>query len=1325
MKRLFPLLLVLGQSIVFSLHAADQRMNDDTGTTVQKNPAMAANLQGFLVLCWEDYRDGSPRIYGQIVSPKGQRIRTNLLLTPTTAGKKVRPRVAVSERGEFALVWEDSSTTGNDVYVRWFAANGVALTSAIKVNSVTGAGRMNPAVAVDYNENTIVCWQDSREGAATEVYLQRFDYLYRASGSNLRINSEARGAQQAPAVATGYNNEFIVVWEDGRDYTPPTGTYAIYAQRYSAQGTPIEGNVLVSHHAAGAPMASRPSVALQFNGDYMVSWQYGAMPSVYARFVSATNHALDKEFRVPDATAGDPIEVAQMSCISPRLSNGYVIAFAAQSTSLINIYTRSFDHAGNPEGAHVRRSETASSKNATCLAIGMEGIHTLAWADMRNGHSDIYGNWYGARVPLNVTAGSGFNGRVPLTWDPPYGREDITKYTISRATSNSGPFVQVAAVDLTLRGSHGAIMRDWLDTAVSNGATYYYKVAADAAGTDGPSRIVSAIPNAEGQRLNSLWAVTEPTIDGVINPMEWYDARKIDIVTSRSKVAIELLVKNNQNTLYIAVDDTVDTFIDGNNQLDIVYDFNNNEAWPATLPGNEGAIIVNSVGGWFTGYAGEYPNHLTFATPVALPTLPAKISVASGHVQYELAIPVANAAGRTMGFAIWINDPGHFYPYHYGYAAEWPFGFLWESAKALGKLHLALPTTVVSGFVVTNTKDSGAGSLRQALKEADEHAGVDSVLFRIPLSDPGYDAATGTWTIRPTSNPLNLFYTGTIVYGASQSRFIGYDVNPNGPEIVIDGTAIPDSWAVGLLGNENTLQGLVLNNFTSTLLKLDGDGNKIMGCYLGTDASGMQRKGNTRTAIICSSASYNIIGGLDPSQRNIIAGLRSIAIQLENASRYNQILGNYIGLKRTGDDTLKGGIGVMILSHCSGNIIGPGNVLSGHVTEGVALHGRGCDSTRIIGNRIGTSADGRMALGNSTGVAVYDSAAFAFIGGAQVGDRNLISGNRKGILLGSIWSTFCTVQGNHIGVGPAGDTPLPNSDYGVFITSAINIIGGLEPGQGNVVSANGRAGFYMGQGAVDNKVAGNFIGTDSSGTVALPNGTLGVFMGYGANHNLIGPGNHIAFNGECGVRVMEPATAFNTITQNRIYQNGYIGIELQAGNQRLAAPTITGMSPVSGTAPPNSVVEIFSTQDDEGDIFEASVTADADGRFVWNGMPAGPVVTATATDAAGNTSEFSRGVTTRVRQETTQAPVEYALLQNHPNPFNPSTTIRFGVREAGRVRIELFDLIGRSVAVLLDQTCESGWHEIKYRNNTLSSGVYFYKIHINEFSAIKKMILLQ
>jgi len=206
---------------------------------------------------------------------------------------------------------------------------------------------------------------------------------------------------------------------------------------------------------------------------------------------------------------------------------------------------------------------------------------------------------------------------------------------------------------------------------------------------------------------------------------------------------------------------------------------------------------------------------------------------------------------------------------------------------------------------------------------------------------------------------------------------------------------------------------------------------------------------------------------------------------------------------------------------------------------------------------------------------------------------------------------------------------------------------------------------------------------------------------------------------------MEPATAFNTITQNRIYQNGYIGIELQAGNQRLAAPTITGMSPVSGTAPPNSVVEIFSTQDDEGDIYEASVTADAEGRFVWNGRPAGPVVTATATDAAGNTSEFSRGVTTRVQQGTIQAPVEYALLQNHPNPFNPSTTIKFGVREAGRVRIELFDLLGRSVAMLVDQPCESGWHEIKYRNTTLSSGVYFYKIQINEFSATKKMVLLQ
>jgi hypothetical protein len=295
----------------------------------------------------------------------------------------------------------------------------------------------------------------------------------------------------------------------------------------------------------------------------------------------------------------------------------------------------------------------------------------------------------------------------------------------------------------------------------------------------------------------------------------------------------------------------------------------------------------------------------------------------------------------------------------------------------------------------------------------------------------------------------------------------------------------------------------------------------------------------------------------------------------------------------------------------------------------------------------------------------------------------------------------------------------------VMIAAHDNTIGGKEPGEGNVISCNGRNGLHLMEMALANRVEGNFIGTDTTGTMALPNANCGVLIGYGASNNIIGSCNRIAYNGEDGVRVLELASRFNTITQNRIYSNAGLGIDLQGGNEDLVAPTITGLSPVVGTAPANSIVEIFSTLDSEGDLFEATVTADAGGHFIWNGTAAGPVVTATATDGAGNTSAFSHGLQTRVLPVATRTPVEYALLQNHPNPFNPSTTIRFGVKESGRVRIELYDILGRSVATLMDRESEAGWYEITYQNRNLSSGVYFYRIQMNGFSAVRKMILLQ
>ncbi|MBN2092110.1 DUF5123 domain-containing protein [candidate division KSB1 bacterium] len=86
-------------------------------------------------------------------------------------------------------------------------------------------------------------------------------------------------------------------------------------------------------------------------------------------------------------------------------------------------------------------------------------------------------------------------------------------------------------------------------------------------------------------------------------------------------------------------------------------------------------------------------------------------------------------------------------------------------------------------------------------------------------------------------------------------------------------------------------------------------------------------------------------------------------------------------------------------------------------------------------------------------------------------------------------------------------------------------------------------------------------------------------------------------------------------------------------------------------------------------------------------------------------------------------PTDYSLEQNHPNPFNPMTTISFALKEPGMTTLKVYDVIGREVATLVNQRMNAGSHQIIFHAPELASGVYFYKIQSGDFMAIKKMIL--
>jgi len=109
-----------------------------------------------------------------------------------------------------------------------------------------------------------------------------------------------------------------------------------------------------------------------------------------------------------------------------------------------------------------------------------------------------------------------------------------------------------------------------------------------------------------------------------------------------------------------------------------------------------------------------------------------------------------------------------------------------------------------------------------------------------------------------------------------------------------------------------------------------------------------------------------------------------------------------------------------------------------------------------------------------------------------------------------------------------------------------------------------------------------------------------------------------------------------------------------------------------------------------------------------------------ASDAA-----FTIDMITSVEEIQANIPTEFDLSQNYPNPFNPVTLLEYQVPKASLVSIKVYDLIGREVAILVNEVKQPGNYQVSFDGKNLASGIYFYKMITEDFSLVRKMNLLK
>jgi hypothetical protein len=473
--------------------------------------------------------------------------------------------------------------------------------------------------------------------------------------------------------------------------------------------------------------------------------------------------------------------------------------------------------------------------------------------------------------------------------------------------------------------------------------------------------------------------------------------------------------------------------------------------------------------------------------------------------------------------------------------------------------------------VVTNTNDSGAGSLRQAITDANNMTGTDTIAFNIPSSDPGCNSTTQVCTIALSSN-LPQIQT----------------------PMTIDGYTQP-----GALPNTNATGGL------NTVLKIDVSGNDVPGL---------------KPFIIIVTSNVTIKG--------LVINHCDIGFEVSIGISNCHIEGNFIGTNPSGTAAAGSGDGIIIASSGGGPLIIGGataaarNLISGHFREGINSGGNfnNFNNLTVQGNLIGTDVSGQFALGNRRGISVnaFTPTIFAAL-------NNVISGNSlNGIgigdngLGGSANSLSGTIQGNLIGVAVDGVTPLGNGQNGIEVAFSgtqgptSSLIGGTAPGQGNVIAFNNIEGVKIGGiGTIGHKILGNSI---------FGNARLGI--------NLVGgteDGNGVTANDHC-----DGDTGSNNLQNYPVITSASSG-----SGQVTLAGTLNSVANSTFRVEFFSSASCDSSGFGEGQTFLGSANVTTDGNCnasfgpLTFSLPNGhTVVAATATllDASSNpieTSEFS------------------------------------------------------------------------------------------------------
>ncbi len=370
------------------------KVNDDAGNALQSTPAVAVDQNQNFIIAWIDKRNGNPNtdwdIYAQRFSGDSTALGDNFIVNDQQeSDRKDYPSISIDSSGNFVVVWADKRNGNWDIFGQRFLNDG----STIGVNFIINDDNSNlsqlwPSSSCGKNGNLIVSWVDNRINDDREIYAQRFSADGTPLGNNFKVNTDPTGTNHIrPDIAIDGSGNFIIAWEDNRN-----GYFDIYAQRYTNNGIPLDENFLITDDTQTSSQ-SNPSISCDLAGNFTVCWEDNRndYSDVYARRFSNDGTPLAGDFKVSADNTNNAQQLNTM--IAGDEAGNFLICWEDHLFGFNGeIFAQSYLNDGTSVNENFMVNDDFASENQQWPSIAVDGSENfiIAWADDRSDGRGIY-----------------------------------------------------------------------------------------------------------------------------------------------------------------------------------------------------------------------------------------------------------------------------------------------------------------------------------------------------------------------------------------------------------------------------------------------------------------------------------------------------------------------------------------------------------------------------------------------------------------------------------------------------------------------------------------------------------------------------------------------------------------------------------------------------------------------------------------------------------------------------------------------------------------------------------------------------------------------